>query len=97
MNGKLEFAYRSLGICEGKCEEMQAENDALKSAQTWQPIESAPKTGFFKAWHRLWGCEITVQFTDDGARGIEKTKTTEWPISAFSRWMPLPPAPEAAK
>ena len=31
MNGKLEFAYRSLGICEGKCEEMQEQIDALKA------------------------------------------------------------------
>jgi hypothetical protein len=77
---------------------LQAEIDALKAAQTWQPIETAPKDG----------TRILV-FIDNGddpikTGGERDTDKACW-ISSWSgevlypptHWMPLPPAPETTK
>jgi hypothetical protein len=80
--------------------EFHPEIEALKAAQTWQPIETAPKQGFFRAWHSLHECEIVVEFCgfplENGVTLIEKTRTTGWPIDSFSRWAPIT-TPEITK
>lgn len=71
---------------------MQAEIDALKAAQTWQPIESAPKDGT-----RVM---VSSRTTVDAAQWSDRRDA--WMISPDwstdpTHWMPLPPAPETAK
>ena len=54
----------------------------------WQPIETAPKDGyFFEAWHVIHKCWVSVKFLDtpwNGCELIEKTMTSTWPLAAFS-------------
>ena len=60
--------------------------------------ERLPEKGeVVQFFHIVWKCPVSASIVDvDDHRGSivrEKTKTTEWPIQAFSHWMPLPKPP----
>ena len=80
---------------------LKAENERLKWAQTWQPIESAPKDGT-----RI----LTIDADFDSHEGADVARYTgafggAWldnskhiPKTIYpTHWMPLPTPPENAK
>lgn len=63
----------------------------------WNPIVSAP-TGTdnkIQLWHKVHKCSVSGHINKDLNQVIEMTKTTMWPIEAFTHWMPLPVPPNS--
>ena len=62
--------------------ELEAERDALRAAQAWQPEASAPNTGY-----------VLVLYTNGIIDVLSRRQYAAW--GDVTHWMPLPPAPEA--
>lgn len=74
-----------------KIEKMKVEIDALKAAQTWQPIESAPSDEVLFLHNKAMGLSGV---------GYLNSYLDYWSWSYSSsptHWQSLPPAPETAK
>jgi gamma-glutamylcyclotransferase (GGCT)/AIG2-like uncharacterized protein YtfP len=79
--------------------EAQDEIDALKAAQTWQPIESAPKDGTRII---IFGSERHNKVLAHGVVSQSYFSGGLWQAGGFTvfeptHWVPLPPAPETVK
>ena len=81
-----------------KIEKMQAEIDALKVAQTWQPIESAPRDARLVLLRVAHGSEWAgVHAAHWSASKHAWMYAPDYAVPRPTHWMPLPPAPETAK
>lgn len=65
---------------------------------TWYSVENVPMPAdkYVKAFHTIHQCEITGFIPSQGAYAgqfLEKTKTTVWPLSAFSYWTDITVSP----
>ena len=79
-------------------QEMQAEIDALKVAQTWQPIESAPMDARLVLLGVANGSEWAgVHTAHWSASKHAWMYSPDYAVPNPTHWMPLPPAPETAK
>lgn len=102
---KLDFAYRSLGICEEVCREKQAElaeikaqRDAFLAAQQWRDIESAPRDGVTRILVLIGdGSDESIQTVAvrDTGNGCWVSSWTGEVLYPPTHWQPLPPPPEA--
>lgn len=86
--GKIELAYETI-------EAALAELETLRAANTWQPIEIAPKDGTWFIAHDLkhgWRCvpHICVVRYADGVN-VDANGTVR---SNLTHWMPLPTPPK---
>lgn len=73
---------------------LEVENEALKLKSTEHIIDtntSIPK-GYIEVFHKIHRCWIAGGFNEDGDF-VEKTKTTAWPVEAFTHYrnLSLPP------
>ncbi len=76
----------------------KAEIDALKAAQQWQPIESAPKDGVTRVLVLIReGTEELIQTVAvrDTSNGCWISSWTGEVLYPPTHWQPLPPPPEA--
>jgi len=64
----------------------------------WISVKSfpPPKDKPIQLWHKVHKCPIAcISYIDEEGTNwwIELTKTTMWPLLAFTHWQPLPEAP----
>lgn len=62
---------------------------------SWQPIETAPKSGNFIGWREGWEEPRLVFWSSWASCWCEENTKLEYPGMEPTHWMPLPRPPEA--